>query len=243
MIRILFCDDDPAFVSSFLPAVKRQAQSVLELKDDELCCTYFQKGRELLDHLEKNEADLLFLDIDMPEMSGFELARALKSGKKKPTLVFVSAYDNFVYSAFEFSPFAYLRKERISEELPPLFFRIREQISNANRQLILKTAPIALSVKVEEVLYFESAQNYYKVHMTDGTVHSCRGTLSGIEKELAALDFFRIHSAYAVNLLHVKPSDEKGFLKVGSESLPLAQKRAADFKKALSIYTRRRLGL
>ena len=115
MIRILFCDDDPAFVSSFLPAVKRQAQSVLELKDDELCCTYFQKGRELLDHLEKNEADLLFLDIDMPEMSGFELARALKSGKKKPTLVFVSAYDNFVYSAFEFSPFAYLRKERISE--------------------------------------------------------------------------------------------------------------------------------
>lgn len=243
MIRILFCDDDPAFVSSFLPAVKRQAQSVLELKDDELCCTYFQKGRELLDHLEKNEADLLFLDIDMPEMSGFELARALKSGKKKPLLVFVSAYDNFVYSAFEFSPFAYLRKERVESELPLLFARIKKQKEDLLRRYLLQTAEGELAVRTEEVLYFESAQNYYKVHMTDGTVHSCRGTLSGIEKELAALDFFRIHSAYAVNLLHVKPTDEKGFLKVGSESLPLAQKRAADFKKALSVYTRRKLGL
>ena len=242
-MKIVFCDDNSEFLLLLNEIVKKECQKISRPNEEIEIGPAFSCGNELIEYISQNHVDVVLLDIDMPEMSGFELARALKSGKKKPLLVFVSAYDNFVYSAFEFSPFAYLRKERVESELPLLLTRIKKQRDDLLRRYLLQTAEGELAVRTEEVLYFESAQNYYKVHMTDGTVHSCRGTLSGIEKELAALDFFRIHSAYAVNLLHVKPSDEKGFLKVGSESLPLAQKRAADFKKALSVYTRRRLGL
>ena len=154
----------------------------------------------------------------------------------------MSAYDNFVYSAFEFYPFAYLRKSHIADELPRVIRRVIDKLSETDRKLVISTADGSRMVDVSSITHVESDRNYYVVHLAHGIKYTCRGTLSSFEREVEKYDFFRIHSAFLVNLEYVDKMLEGGFLLVDGISLPIAQKRLQDFKRAYMDYIRRSFG-
>ena len=202
----------------------------------------FDSGEELIEYMKDNHVDVVLLDIDMPNMNGFEVARYICKEHNDVKIVFMSAYDNFVYSAFEFYPFAYLRKTHISEELSKVLKRIWEKMSEPERQLRLITTEGIKMVDLNSITYVESKRNYYTVYSTQGREYMCRGTLAEFEKVIFKFDFFRIHAAYIVNLEHVERLLEKGYILVQNKSLPIAQRRIKDFKNAYMDYIRRSLG-
>ena len=154
----------------------------------------------------------------------------------------MSAYDNFVYNAFEFCPFAYLRKSHISVEFPKVLKRILEKIREPERQLTISTISGVKMIDVNSIAYVESKRNYYAVHLIQGKEYLCRGTLTEFAREVEKYDFYRIHSAYLVNLDHVEKMLENGFVLVSNHSLPIAQRRIREFKKEYMSYLRRCFG-
>ena len=242
MLNIVLCDDNAQFLILLESFVRKECKNIIPQDKDFKIGPAFGNGEDVIEYIKNNHVDVLLLDIDMPNLNGFEVARILCKDYKDIKIVFMSAYDNFVYSAFEFYPFAYLRKSHISEELPKVLKRIVEKLHESERQLTLETSEGMKRVDVSSIAYVESKRNYYSVHLVHGKEYTCRGALSDFEKEVSEYDFFRIHSAYLVNLEHIERMLDKGYVLVKNASLPIAQRRMQEFKKEYMEYIRRHFG-
>lgn len=243
MFNIVLCDDNKGFMSLFKSMVICQFQMMMPNTSMFKIGACFGSGTDLLEYAESHKIDVLFLDIDMPEMTGFEIAKSMSREQSKTLLVFMSAYDNFVYESFDYLPFAYMRKEKIAEELPKVAYRIIDKLLEKTRFINFSTANKEVKVDSKEILFFESKRNYYIVHLTSGSTYSCRGTISKLENEIGALGFFRTHSAFLVNLEHARRVADDGYVSIGDSKIPIAQKRAKEFKKAFLEFTRKHIGV
>ena len=239
MLHIIFCDDNAQYLESLQAQVQKACAAVAQGEQVFSIGPAFGSGQDVLQYVREHRVDVLLLDIDMPDMSGFDVAGAVCSAYPEVKIVFVSAYDNFVYSSFEYYPFAFLRKSHLSDELPHVLQRMLDKLNAPKRQLTLNTVEGVYRVDINSVLYVVSERNYCTVHTVHGTQYSCRSTLTAMEQETVGLDFYRIHSAFLVNLEHVEAVTDQGFCRVKHTSLPVAQKRVKGFKKAYMDYVRR----
>jgi len=181
-------------------------------------------GIEALELIEKRTPDLVFLDVQMPELDGFGVTAALE-GQRMPAIVFVTAYDKFALKAFEVHAVDYLLKpfdrERFQKALGRALDRIKREQSNelgerlSNLVADLRPAsksperfPIkadgrVLLVKTDEIDWIEAADNYVNLHVGKES-HMIRETMSAIEARLPALKFLRISRSTIVNLDRIK---------------------------------------
>ena len=241
MLKIIFCDDNAQFLTELKPIVEDACQKQLSDQDYEIGPA-FGSGNELIEYIKTHLVDVLLLDIDMPEVSGFEVARILCKDYKHIKIIFMSSYDNFVYSAFDFYPFAYLRKALISKEFPKVLARILEKMKESDCRLMLMTSDGVEMIDANAIAYVESKRNYISVHLIHGKIYTSRSTLSDFEIQVAHLDFYRIHSGFLLNLEHVEKILDNGYVLVANEAIPIAQRRIQDFKKAYMSYIRRSFG-
>lgn len=242
MLNIALCDDNSQFLNLLEGNIR---YACARLVPEELECIVgpsFGNAEDVLSYINVHPIDVLFLDINMPNMSGFDLARILCQEYKDTIIVFMSAYDNYVYDCFEFSPFAYLRKNCMAEEIPRVLLRIVEKVLEPTKQLTLATKEGNISFYVKDILYFESKHNYFVVNCTHGKSYECRGTLSQVEEVVSPFHFFRIHAAFVVNMEYVDRIVDNSFVLIKGQHLPVAQRRIVDFRREYTAYTRRSLG-
>ncbi len=239
MFNIIFCDDNSQYLESLTAYVQKECSVIVPEGLDFSIGPAFRSGQKVLQYMGEHHVDVLLLDIDMPGMIGFDVARIICKEYPHVKIVFMSAYDNFVYSSFEYYPFAYLRKSYISKELPTVIKRIVEKMNETERQITLMTTLGIKKVDISSILYVESNRNYCTFHLIHNKEYVCRGTLATFEKEVMSYDFFRIHSAFLINLEHVDRILEKGFVLVKNVTLPIAQRRLQEFKKTYMDYIRR----
>ncbi|MDX9695297.1 MAG: LytTR family DNA-binding domain-containing protein [Bacteroidales bacterium] len=187
------------------PIAIRVIQDHLSKFEDFKCVQTFTKALDAIQLLNKEKIDLLFLDINMPGISGIEF---LKTLAKPPKVIFTTAYRNFAVDAFDLDALDYLVKpisfERflkavnkfLSVSNPP------EALSSEQKQekyyIILKSDKKNYKIQFKDILYIESLDNYIKVHTSEFSI-ICYERLSAIEKELPASDFIRIHRSFIIN--------------------------------------------
>ena len=243
MIHIYVCDDSVEFrrifdqtLTKLIPA---NFSKTLEYKIEDSV----GNGEQLLKRIETKPVDVVFLDIDMPEMNGLELAKRIIRINKDIVIVFVSAYDHYVYQVFEFFPFAYLRKDHILDELPLVLKRISDKFECDNRLIVLPTIAGSIKLDARDIIYIRSEGNYYIVKTDKGEI-KCRGTLNEIEEMFMNIGFYRIHSAYIVNFSHIqKVGKYEITVRNKRDPLPIAQRRLSGFRTAYSDYTMRNFNL
>lgn len=215
-IRTLIVDDEPLArdrVKRFLRD-ERDVQIIGECGN----------GADAIKAISNERPDLVFLDIQMPEKDGFEVVKAL-SGKFMPTIVFVTAYDNYALQAFDVHALDYLLKPFNSERIHRAVERAREQIEHRNRgdlderlasliadikikkeyleRLVVKSVGRVFFLKTDEIDWIEAAGNYVKLH-TGRESHMIRETMNGIEAKLDPDKFLRIHRSTVVNIDRIK---------------------------------------
>ena len=241
MLNICICDDSIEFIRVFVNQLDFMCKKYFSKDIKYELCGAFNTASEVMNYLNDSEIDLLFLDIDMPEMNGFDLAKRVSAINPDVMIVFVSGHDHYVFEVFEFSPFAYLRKTKILEDLPGILKRIYEAVARKNIRMEIDTVKGRTSIPVKDVLYMKSEGNYYAIITYVGDKIVCRGTLSYIEKELGEYDFYRVHAAYIVNMDHIQ-SFRNNELSIGvyNEVIPISQRRLASFRKAYAAFTIRR---
>ncbi len=181
-------------------------------------------GTDTVEFINKKNPDLVFLDIQMPEFNGFEVIRKIKP-ENMPTIIFVTAYDQYALDAFNVHALDYLTKPFDRERLQIALQKARNQIENSRQgdiderlisllnnlkeekeypdRLVLKSSGKIYFVKTEDIDWIEAAGNYVKIH-AEGKSHMLRETMTGIEKKLPPDKFLRIHRSSLVNIDRIK---------------------------------------
>jgi len=176
-------------------------------------------GRKAVAAIRKTPPDLLFLDVQMPELDGFGVLEALGSGPM-PVIVFVTAYDQFAVRAFEVHAVDYLLKPFDRERFQKALRRATEQVKNRDTgklhqrqsalltdvlssKLAVKSGGHVVWVKLEEIDWIGSADNYAELHV-GAKSHLLRETLGTLEARLAPGKFVRISRSAIVNAQRIK---------------------------------------
>lgn len=236
MIKIAICDDNPKFSQIFYKKIK----SIIN--NDCMVLPPFFEGTEVIEYLKINSINILFLDIDMPKINGFDLAKILCEKYPDIIIIFVSAYEDFVYSSFEYCPFRFLRKSHLNDELNTTLEKAVEKIIINDNRLLFNTIDGQLSLKAKEILFFEGEKNYYYIYTTKNKSYKCRGTMESVNALMEKYYFFRIHSAYVVNMEHIESINNKGFLNMkNGKILSISKKRMMKFKESYMQFIRRRV--
>lgn len=244
MLNFLFCDDNSEFLSLLRNYVEKSINDNYATNYKTTAFFSFEKGRDVIDFAENNRVDVIFLDIDMKDVTGFAVAKRLLEINDDVKIVFVSAYDHFVYDSFEYYPLAFLRKSKVCDELPRILRRLFDILNKPNEVNIVNSNSGTLTVRNKDIVFINSAGNYCYYVMKDGKQYSCRETLNNIEKSLTGRScFFRVHAAYIVNMENIQMKDKAISVIVGEETvlIPIAQRRFWSFKKAYSDYLSRRV--
>ena len=240
MIRIAVCDDNPAFAAAL---AKELSMLCIKTLPENLECRVlppFYSASSVL-ACKDGGFDAIFLDIDMPEMSGFELAERIAENDPETLIVFVSAYDNFVYSSFAYSPFRFLRKSHLAEELPDAFEKVIERITQKTQVLSFQTTDGPATLRISDIVCFECDKNYYTAHTRSGSQYKCRGTITSLETVCTDSRFMRIHSSFIINLEHVsRVIDGSRAIMSNGFDIGISQRRRKEFKDAYMKMLRRR---
>ena len=239
MIEFAICDDD----SIFADVMRERLNAILlKISDGSYYRIHtFNSSNALLEHSAHTPINILFLDIDMPQVNGFEVAKALRKSSPDTMTVFVSAFDSFVYDSFQFSPLGFIRKEHLEDELKPLVKRVLNKYYESSEIMTLKTIDGDVIVRLKDICVIESVRNYFEVRLISDRVYKCRGSLRSIEELLIKKDFIRVHKAYIVNLQNVAiVNTNRQIVLCNGIEITVSLKKWQSFKDAYMIYARKR---
>jgi len=211
-VRALIVDDEEL--------ARQRLTMLLSAQSDVSIIGQCADGLEAIRFIRQERPELVFLDVQMPEVSGFDVLRAL-SQNIWPTVIFVTAHDKHAIEAFEVHAVDYLLKPftqaRLGEAIQRAVQRIRAQDAAAINhhlaglltaskaaapslsRIAVRTGDRTVLVKVEDIDYFESASNYVIAHAA-GQNHVLRKTLANLETELPPRIFVRISRSAIVNV-------------------------------------------
>lgn len=183
-------------------------------------------GKEALESIEKLQPDVVFLDIQMPELNGIELIKSLNISKL-PLVVFITAFDTYAIQAFESNAIDYLLKPFDDERFDRMFQKVLKQLELTNKQefsavfekygqffqqmsqptyaeiVTVKDGGRIQLIKVTDLMYVEAEGNYISLH-TEKSKHLLYETLTHFESKLNPKTFVRIHRSTIVNLHFIK---------------------------------------
>ncbi len=201
---------------------------------------------EAIELIEKHNPDILFLDIQMPDKTGFELLEMLDN---VPQVIFTTAYDEYALKAFEVNALDYLLKpidpERLKESIDKLVKvepapqTAETKLLGLQDQVFVKDGEKCWFVKLENVRYFESDGNYIKVFF-DNVKPMIHKSLNALDEKLSDRDFFRASRKHIINLSWVEDIETwfNGGLMVklkGGDKLEVSRRQAAKFKERMSL--------
>jgi len=207
-LRILVADDEPLAREALLLELRRRG----EVERLVSCAS----GHEAIAALRSEEIDLAFLDVRMPEVSGFEVVRRI-GVERMPPVVFVTAFDRFAVEAFEVRALDYLLKpvsrERFGESFARALAAVRgrsaerdaalrgllEEAAQEAERLRIKTGERTTIVRLDEIVWIEAASSYVRVHTREST-HLLRASLGSLEERLDPERFLRVHRSAIVHL-------------------------------------------
>lgn len=201
--------------------------------------------REAIEKLKEYPCDVMFLDVNMPEATGLQLAEALQHLKFPPAVVFVTAYSEFALDAFKVNAIDYLVKPVETERLSQAISRVREHVSlhvqaQKSERIPVEKGGKKILIGIDKIR-FVMARDDYAYLQTDTDRYFSTVSLAQLEKRLDGHGFFRVHRGYLVNLSMVEEIESVSggtlllTLNAVDEKIPVSRRRVSALKKALGL--------
>ncbi len=196
----------------------------------------FREPLKAVSYLNQVKVDLIFLDINMPEISGMQLLKMLSS---KPTVIFTTAYSHYAVESYDLNAVDYLLKpitlERFLEALNKVVRAIASQnsIDDDKTTIYLKSGPQTYQIKVAEILYLEKEGNYITVHLKNKQI-LIRENMSDIFDLFPAAGFIRVHKSYIVAIRHITMI-EVHQLMISGEKIPIGSTYRESLRERLGM--------
>ncbi|MBS1559362.1 MAG: response regulator [Bacteroidetes bacterium] len=241
-LKVILIDDEPLARS----LVKEYLRSFPQLTMVAECDDGFEGVKAIAQH----QPDLIFLDIQMPKINGFEMLELMDA---PPPVIFTTAFDEYAMKAFEVHALDYLLKpfgkdrfdkavnkflNRKNVFLPPSFSEEINSPESQNRVVVKKGQNIIV-LPLHQILYIEAFDDYVKIFTAEGFFLK-KKTMAFFEKTLDAHQFVRVHRSYILNLqelIRIEPAEKDNHLALlkNGTRIPLSQPGYAKLKSVLGI--------
>lgn len=212
-----------------------------------------ENGYEGLKAIQQHGPDLVFLDIQMPKISGFEMLELIE---QPPSVIFTTAFDEYAMKAFETHAIDYLLKpfsqERFDKAMEK-FIGLRQgggkpidallgtaaQSPLQNERIVVKSGSKIRIIPVQDIRYIEAADDFVKIHTQEGAFLKNR-TMAHLEKVLDARYFVRCHRSFIVNIqeiTRIDPYEKEGHIAVlrSGDKVPMSKNGYARMREALGL--------
>ena len=238
-MRILICDDDKKFGSLLKDHINNTLLNS-HYYDDSFRVELFDSSNEALSFIKKYDVDIIFLDISMPGIDGFGIAEYIAENKKSSYIIFVSNFEDRVFSSLKYRPFRFIRKSNYKEESVEALNAAVQDMSIKNRCIMINNHNNVTPVRLSNIIYIEKEKrtNYIQIFCA-GDKLRYRGTLTYLESELSEHNFAKASPNAFINLEHVvRISEQTVFLDAGYKYIITSSKYLADFTKRFLEYMR-----
>lgn len=245
MIKAIIIDDEPLARSIVIEYLQEQTEiEVLQECND---------GFEGLKAIMQHKPHLIFLDIQMPKINGFEMLELLE---EKPSVIFTTAFDEYAIKAFETHAVDYLlkpfTKDRFNKALEKFFnqapvqkknteelIQSATQLPSQSERIVVKTAGKIKIIPVPDILYLEAADDYVKIYTKEGSFLKNK-TMSFFENTLPQDQFVRTHRSYILNvqeITRIDPYEKENHLAIlrSGGRIPVSKNGYGKLKEVLGL--------
>lgn len=213
-IRCIIVDDEPLAIEILQEYIKKVPWLVLVGSVD--------SGLGAIDYLNSNSVDLIFLDIQMPDLSGIQVAELTKD---KCDIIFTTAYHEYAVEGFELAAKDYLLKpisfERFLKSVQRLKQSKVEKASKTTDYIFVKVEYTIKKIRLDEILYIEGMKDYLRIVTTEEKVMTLQ-SFSRLIPALPSNAFVRVHKSYVVSLDAID-SVERSKVKIGDQFIPISE--------------------
>ena len=199
MISCIAIDDEPLALRQIAEYIEKTP--FLDIK------ATFESAMEALDFLNNNKVDLMFVDIQMPDLSGMDLVKSLE---QRPEIIFTTAFSEFAVEGFKVDALDYLLKPldyasflKAANKAHTHFERLRigsENLKISSDHLFIKSEYKVIRIEIDKILYIEGMREYVRIHLENSKPVMTLLSMKKIEQKLPSTRFMRVHRSYIVNL-------------------------------------------
>ena len=233
-MRIAVCDDDRAIREELFRLIQKQVSEADIME--------YQSGEELINA--RGNFDIYFLDIEMGEVSGMDIARRIReqeeNGRQRSIIIFVTGYREYMEAAFDVNAFHYLIKPIDTEKFSEVFRRAWKEAAvfyeQEKKYIIVKSSGTQQKILLKNIYYIESGNKKVIFHTTNGTLE-VYGKMEELEKGLGNT-FYRCHRCYLVNMEKISAYSADNIQVINGDNLLLARKKYSDFIKIYMRYVK-----
>lgn len=230
-LKIAVCDDN----KKDREKLKSILLNYYIANDIELSVDLYADGKELLNHYQKPEDyQIILLDIEMPEISGIQLAETIRSTiDKHAFIVFISNYPQYMQDSFRVRPFYYITKPYLSQDIFNLIDNIIIEIDSSRIiYSLISTEKGDVTINIKDLLYIEasdSRNNTLTFHFSDYAL-TTKGTITHWLEQLEDYNFYQCYRGILVNLLHIHYFDKGCIILDNGCTVPVSRKKEKELK-------------
>lgn len=228
MMHIAIIDDEALMLEQVNKVVKNcfGEDAVIET---------FMDGNSYLQHPDVSSFTLLFLDIDMPDINGFDLAQKLQYTNEEIIIIFMSHHEHLVYQTFQFSPFWFVRKSNLEKDITEALRHYHHELQKQRVTFTFKSGTVHRCVPLNSILYFESVMHDIWIHLLNKDVlkldREKELTLQKLENTLNDQGFIRVHKSFLVNFRHIYIVNRQNVELKNQEKIRINPHKTAEIKK------------
>jgi len=235
-LKCIALDDEPLALDQMANYIKRT--TFLELGG--LC----RSGFEAMDVLSEKKIDLMFADINMPDLNGLDFVRSLRV---KPLVVFTTAFSEYAIEGFRVEALDYLLKPVAYSDFLKASNKALNQFDSVNKltvhadkpveHLFVKTDYKVVRISLNDIIYIEGMREYARIHLTTGKSVMPLVRLHSLEEQLPHDRFMRVHRSYIVNLDKIVSIENSRIVFDGKNIIPVSEQYKEFFNRFLSTHS------
>lgn len=232
MIKCIAIDDEPLALKQIASYVEKTP--FLELKK------VFESPIDALSYLQNNQIDLMFVDINMPDLNGMDFVKSIEN---PPKIIFTTAYSEYALEGFKVDALDYLLKPidyatflKASNKAKKWFDLQNlkpEQINSNEDFLFIKSEYKILKVKLKDIKYIEGMREYVRIHLTNEKPIMTLLSMKVVAQQLPSNSFMRVHRSYIVNL-NMITTIERNRIVFDKVYIPVSENYKEDFQQFIS---------
>lgn len=227
-MKIAICDDEAIFRES----LKRRLEDYYHSLD--VWIQGFASGEDLLSGFERNQYDLLFLDIEMPGLDGFETAKRLKERFPDIVVIFLTSHTDLAMEGYEVQAFRFLAKPVVEEKLLAALRAFEDKLHKEQKITVTENG-IQKFIRCSEIYYMKS-ENVYLQIATKKETYCIRKKMKELLGEIPQDMFLPVHRSYIINLKYVKSFNGKEVILEDDVCIPVSKGKRDYFKQQMMRY-------
>ena len=217
-IKCIIIDDEPIAIEY----LREYVNTIPEL----LLTGTYQNAKEALSLIQNQEVDLIFIDIEMPEISGLEFVKTLETA---PAIIFTTAYPQYAVEGFNLNAVDYLLKPIGLERFKQAIQKVHKEISIQaglqpieNKFIFLKNGYKSEKIDIQDIIFIAGNKEYATYYTKSGRTYLKNERLKNLEKDYQPYGFIRIHKSYLINTRYIKKIFNNN-VEIHGETIPIGR--------------------